>query len=620
MTSRPLRIVSVPLLLAAGLAAAASPVPTLSPDALRPGQKAVVKTAVEGGVVEDVDAEIVAVMKGGRAEGDLILAKATSERVIRSGVAQGMSGSPVYVDGRLIGALSTGWSFTREPLFGVTPIGEMLAVLDHPSRADTLGTAGPAGVGVAAGSVRFGEFRWDDGRDVGAAAAADSDPDAASRPAPGPVGSIGRPTLGVRLLSSGLSPLAQEEARRLFAPLGLAVTPGGRAADGGPPADSLRPGAAVAVDVLTGDVQMSAIGTLTWRDGDRVLLFGHPLFQSGDVRLPLSTARIATIVASDLTSFKLGVRGRPVGTLTQDRRAAMSGRLGPSPSLLPVTVDVAASGRPPQRFRFASIEDRLMAPQLVALAALNSLLESGGGGANQTLRWRVRMVRRGAPPLTLGDVIATDTPAVELATAVTAPLRFLFNNPFGALKLDSVAVAIDAAPGRDQWTLRSARLLDAAVRPGGTVRVECEVERWHAGRTRLPLTVTVPEEAPDGRYVLWLGGGPELSRYEAQRLPGRYRPTSLEDAWHRLLDMRSGDALYATLFAAAPEVTREGRDYPELPVSALALLAGGQAAGDGGRRGDAARLDERRVPFTGPVRGELLLSVQVDSKAPPKPR
>jgi len=485
----------------------------------------------------------------------------------------------------------------------------LLAHLARPDQPDTEDTAGPAG--AEPGPARFGSFRWEDDRES-------AEPVPATRT---PLGIPGSPTtLGVPLLCGGLNRATQEEARRLFAPLGFAVTPGGRAADGGPPADSLKPGAAVAVDVLTGDVQMSAIGTLTWREGDRVLLFGHPLFQSGDVRLPLSTARIATIVASDLTSFKLGVRGRPVGTLTQDRRAAMSGRLGPSPRLLPITVDIDAAGRAPQRYRFGSIEDRLLAPQLVGIAALNSLLESGGGGANQTLRWKVRLVRRGAPALTLGDVVASDAPVGDLAAAVAAPLRFLFGNPFGALKLDSVTVSIEVVPGREQWALRSARLLDAAVRPGGTVRAECDVERWQGGRTTVPVSIVVPEEVPDGRYVLWLGGGTELTRYEASRLPGRYRPTSLEDAWRRLGDLRSGDALYATLFASAPEVTREGRDYPELPVSALALLAGGQSAGDGGRRGDAARLDERRVAFRGPLRGELLLAIQVDSKAPPDPK
>ncbi|HKQ56517.1 MAG TPA: hypothetical protein VJY35_01500, partial [Candidatus Eisenbacteria bacterium] len=393
-------------------------------------------------------------------------------------------------------------------------------------------------------------------------------------------------------------------------------TPGGRAPNGGPPADSLQPGAAVAVDVLTGDLQLAAIGTVTWRDGDRVLIFGHPLFQSGNVRLPLATAEIATIVASDLTSFKLGVRGRAVGTLTQDRRVAMAGRVGATPQLLPISVDVNTPGRGRQRFRFASVEDRLLAPQLVGMAALNSVLESGGVGANQTLRWTMRLKRRGVPPLTLDDVVASDAPVSDLMGAIAAPLRFLFNNPYDPLKLDSVAVTVTTEPSREQWILRSARLLDAAVRPGGRVRVECEVERWHGERTVVPITLTMPEEVPEGRYVLWMGGGAELSRYEASRLPGRFRPTSLDDAWRRLAQTRSSDALYAMLFASAPEVTREGRDYPELPVSALALLASGQATGDAGRRGDAARLDERHVPFAGPVRGELLLYVQVDEQAP----
>ena len=614
MTSRPVRnALASALVLALLSSPPASPAehtPTLALEDLRPGQKAVVKTVFEGDRVEDFDAEIVGVLKGGRSEGDLILARATSERVVKSGVAQGMSGSPVYVDGRLIGALSSGWSFTREPLFGVTPIGEMMAVLDLPARADSTGSAGPAGADAARTATRFGEFRWQEDPASDEAAVRSGGAAPASDPVPAAT------ALAIPLLSGGLHPVAQDVARRLFAPFGLAVTPGGRAANGGPPADSLKPGAAVAVDLLTGDVQLSAIGTLTWREGDRVLIFGHPLFQSGDVRLPLSTASITTIVASDLTSFKLGVRGREVGTLSQDRRAAMSGRIGAPPRLMPVAVSVTGVGRAPQRFRFESIEDRLLAPQLVGIAALNSFLESGGVGGNQTLRWTLRLARRGALPLTLSDVVTGDSPAGDLGGAVAGPLRFLYGNPYGALHLDSVSVAIEAVPGRDQWTLRSARLLDAAVRPGGRVRIECEVERWRGERTIVPITMTVPEEAPEGRYVLWLGGGPELSRYESSRLPGRYRPTSLDDAWRRLAESRSSDALYGTLFALAPEVTREGRDYPELPLSALALLAGGQGAGDGGRRGDVARLDQQRVPMAGPVRGELLLSVQVDPKAP----
>src|SRR5206468_10671144 len=122
---------------------------------------------------------------------------------------------------------------------------------------------------------------------------------------------------------------------------------------------------------------------------------------------------------------------------------------------------------------------------------------------------------------------------------------------YEALRLDSVTVAVTATPRRVEWTLHSARVLEAAVRPGGTLRLECEVERWHGERSRVSLTVPVPEEIPDGRCVLWVGGGSELSRYEATRLPGRYRPMSLDDAWRRLGERRPADALYAALFVTS---------------------------------------------------------------------
>ena len=588
----------------ATVSAPAAPVPTLAPGLLHPGQKAEVRTVFRGDSVETFDAVIVGVLAGGRAEGDMILARATSERVIETGVAQGMSGSPVYVDGKLVGALSSGWSFTREPLFGITPIGEMLAVLDQPTSRGNPGSAGPTGVdlpGTSAGP-RFRELRWSDALESQAA------PASVSRPGPTP--------LALPLACGGLNPAACEPVSSWLAPLGLAVVPGGRTVAGGPGAEALVPGSAVAVDIMRGDLQMSAIGTVTWRDGDRVLLFGHPFFQSGEVRLPMSTAEITTIVPSQASSFKLGVRGREVGVVTQDRRAAVAGQVGGDVRLLPLTVTIEGAGGSRTPFRFETIEDRALAPSLVGVAALNSLLESGGGGASQSLRWSMALYRRGQSALTLGDVAAGDSPATDLLVAIAAPLRFLFNNPYDTLVLDSIAVRVQVEPAREQWTLRNARLLSGAVRPGGTLHLECEVERWRGGRELRSIELVMPEEVPDGSYVLWVGGGPELSRYEAKELPARYRPTSLPDAWRRLSSSRPADGLYAAMFAHAPEVTSDGRDYPELPTSALALLSSGERAGDASRRGGVAKLDERRLPLGGLTRGELVLQVRVDSQAP----
>jgi len=606
-----LRELTAALLLAggsAGWARAAAPL-TLAPELLRPGDRAIVRTVFRGDSIEEFPAEIVGVLSGGRVDGQVILARATSERLKQLGIAQGMSGSPVYVDGKLVGALASGWFFQRDALFGVTPIRDMLRVMDLPAAPLTGPTAGPAGVelSVPPGGVRFGAFRWED---------AETEGDVRAEEAPVTGAGSGPRALPVPLACGGLNPAALETARRWLGPLGFDVVPGGSVAGDGPDAASLQPGSAVAVDLLRGDLSLSAIGTLTWRDGDRVLIFGHPFFQSGDVRLPLSTARIATIVASDYTSFKLGLSGREVGVVTQDRHAGLAGTIGPRARMLPLSVSIVRERGESQRFRFEMVEDRSLAPQLAGLAALNSLLESGGIGANQTLRWTMRLHRPGAPTLVLAETTSGDTPTGDFANGVSGPLAFLFNNPYARLVLDSVEVAVRVQSGREQWTLRGARLLDAAVRPGGRARLECRLERWHGAQETRVLEIAVPEEMPDGRYGLWVGGGPEFSRFESTRLPGRYRPTSLEDAWQRFGRLRPSDALYATLFASAPEVTAEGRDYPELPGSAAAVLSSGLAAGEGVRRAETALLGTARLPLAGVTRGELQLVLTVDSKAP----
>ncbi len=590
---------------------AATP-PTLAPEQLRPGDRAVVRSVFRGDSIEEFPAEIVGVLSGGRIAGQTIIARATSERLRRLGVAQGMSGSPVYVDGHLIGALASSWPFARDPLFGITPIREMLRLFEQPSSSTTGPAGGPAGVELTAlpDDLRFGEFYWDESGPKEPAPTPGIDDVRRGSPAGAPV------SLPIPLACGGLAPVALDAAQQWLAPLGFRAVPGGSTPDGGPDASSLEPGSAVAVDLMRGDLQVSAIGTLTWRDGARVLLFGHPFFHSGDVRLPLSTARITTVVSSDYVSFKLGSRGREVGAVTQDRRTGLSGTIGPRVPLLPLAVRVEGARPAPQHFRVELVEDRILAPRLAGLATLNSLLESGGTGPGQALAWTLTLHRRDAPPLVLQDVTSGETPTAEAASAINGPLAFLFGNPFERLRLDSIEVVVHLSAGRRSCALRSARLLDAAVRPGGRARIECRIEHWRGPTETRLIELPVAAELPDGRYALWVGGGAELSRLEAKRFPARYRPTSLDDAWRRLGRLRPADALYAVILASAPDVTSAGRDYPELPASAAAVLSSGLAAGDLANRAEAALLDETSLPLGAATRGELQLVLTVDSKAP----
>jgi hypothetical protein len=591
-----------------GLALAASPaVPTMPASALRAGQRAEVRTVFSGDSVETFTAEIVGVLPGGRAEGDLILARATSPRVERTGVAQGMSGSPVYVDGRLIGALSSGWPFSREPVFGITPIAEMLSVLDEPESKETDGTAGPSGVDpVPGGRARYRELRW-----------IDDDASEAPDPTPrlAPAVDPRRAALPLPLAVSGANPAAMAAIQGWFEPAGFAVVPGGRERARPDARRTLEPGDAVSVDILRGDLNLSALGTVTYRDGDRVLLFGHPFFQSGEVRLPLSTARITTVLGSVNTSFKIGTPLTPVGVATQDRRSAVAGRLGPSPKLLPIRTTVRGASPRVQQFAFESVEDRNLLPLLVSTAALNSLLESGGNGVMQTVRWSLDLWRRGQV-LRLGDVAAGDNPVGDVANTLGAPVRFLASNPYERFHADSIVVTLDTRPGRAQVTLRSVALTRPSVRPGGVATVRAVLERWRGARETVTLEVPVPDELPDGRYVMNVSGGLEFDRFLAARLPSRFRVVSVEDAWTRLAQTRRSDALHVGIWARAPEITSDGEDLPELPNSALAVLAPGQQAGDRARRGEWALVQEVKRSFDEVIRGELVLELVVDRLAP----
>ncbi len=593
------------VLVLAALAGAAPPgraaVATLPVGDVRPGQHAVVHTVFAGDSIETFDAEILGVLPGGRAGGDVILARATSPRVVESGIAAGMSGSPVEVDGRLVGALALGWPFSKEPIFGITPIGEMLPVLEHPD-APGDATAGPAGLEATARSTAFRELAWP-GDTLAPAAPAPST-------APGPT------ALPIPICAGGLSPRALELARPLFEGTGFLLTPGGRsaAAPAAKPAPVV-PGSAVAVDVLRGDLNFSAIGTVTWVDGDRLLIFGHPFFQAGDVRMPLSTAHIVGILPSLYDSFKLGVPGTPIGVATQDRRTAVGGRLGGVAHLMPFSVSVRGTTGREQVFRFESIEDRTLMPQLVATAVMSGLLESGGATAQQTVDWSL-VAWSGGRSVRFHDRAASEAPFTDVAGGVAGPLRFLAGNAYQAWRPDSLRIDVVVRPGREQWTVRGASLDAAVVRPGGRVRARVELERWRGGSTLMDVDVDVPAELSDGRYTLWLGGGSEFDRMAATRLPARYRPTSLADGVRRLEALKSSDALYTAIWARAVDVTRDGEDYPDLPGSAQALLAPTQAAGERIRRGDWALLGEGAHPLAGVVHGEVMLDVNVDDRAP----
>ncbi len=585
VASREERRLAVPLVatlfcLSASATALARPPEILPRSELTAGMPLVGRTVFRGEQVDTFRLECLGVLEGGAAGGDLILARALDERVRESGIAAGMSGSPITsADGRLVGALAYSWSFSREPICGITPIEEMLPLLEERGRLG--GDALPEAPGRREGSG-WGTLRT-------------------------PISVSGLPESAVRWFE------AEVQGR------GWMVAPGGaRPAAPPPAARPLLPGEAVAVELLRGDASVAAVGTVTWVDGDRLLAFGHPFLFGGTSALPLSRAAIVAVVPRWQSSMKLGMPTAPIGTLIEDRRAGVAGVLGEGPSLVPFTVRV----RPREawrEFHYEMVRERALTPTLAFLAASASLLADGALPPEAAWRWRLRarFHASGEPSriLDLGDRASTpgDTP---FASALLDPLRALLDNTWARVELDSLHWEVAVTDEERYALLVAARLSAPRARPGERVRVEVELQRARGERERRFLELDVPASTPEGEYAVFVGGGQEWEKQEARLQPARLTPTSLEALVRSLAEAPRAAELRAVLVGSIRSFVTGGRDYPEPPPSAARLLAPAERGGTATRWVGAAPMAEARLATEWPIEGSASLRLRVERHEP----
>jgi hypothetical protein len=576
----------------------------MSIDEVKPGMVGTGRTVFSGTTLEDFTVHVLGVLHNVIAPNrDLILARLEGGPLAKTGVIAGMSGSPVYVDGRLMGAVSYALGqFATEPIAGITPIAEM-----------TDATAmSPAAAGTRPGALSW-PYKPEELLEVWARDLGLARPVAVplAQRSDGAAGAILRP-IAVPLTASGFAPHLIAALAPTFAAAGLLPVTGQAPPQSrtDPGRRTLAPGDAVGVSLLSGDFELGATGTVTYVEGDRVYAFGHPLYNLGPTQFPMTAATVHVVLPSLMSSSKLASFGPVIGTLQQDRATAIAGRLGSGPALIPMTVTLNSDRLGPRTFSFGVVRDPTFTPLLAYLAVANVLTayERSVGPASITVKGTASIRSHGA--LAFEDVFTGDQPIGPAAAYVAGPLTQLFRNTSEPVDVERIALTVDAS--EEARSARIERVWLDTTRPkagaSATLSVALRGPRGDEILKRVPITF--PATAT-GSVQLLVADGARASADDRRELRGAdlQRPAQIIRTFNRT---RRGNRLYVRLSTSDPGAVVSGEPMAALPPSVLGVLESDRSTGTVSTMRSALKA-EWDVPLDLAVTGSRQLTIPLDS-------
>jgi len=524
-------------------------------DEIKPGMEAYCLTCYKGSKIERFELEVLSVVKGFGPGKDAIMVQGVDERFIHTGPVAGCSGSPVYIEGRLAGALAFGWTFSKDPLYGVTPIEEMLAVGegDYPAGENYISFD-------FSKPLDFVEIdRQIRAQTVGRAAAP-----------------VGASVLLCPVITSGLPMGVCQDLDESLRPFGMmAVAGGGAGASSEDDEDvKLEPGSCLAVPLATGDIKMTAMGTVTEVVGDKVYGFGHSFMGYGPVNMPMATGKIHTVVSSVLRSFKFGSAIDIVGALTVDESSAIRGTIGADVSMIGMTINVDRYNDTQARsYNCRVAENQTLTPRLILSAISGSALMLGDMPPENTVEYKVSLAAEDCEPIVFENR-STGLGVNELLLEVADVVSMLMNNPYKRVRVSSINVDLAISNKSSVSHIWSVELSDNKVKPGEKVKVDVILESVLAGKKKYSYELAIPKELKDGKYELLVCGGQGyqkfLSKAAGHKLSVQNFDTLIK-AINNLLHIRR-DRLYCVFVTGTSGVAVEQVELADLPATKSLVL------------------------------------------------
>jgi hypothetical protein len=551
-------------------------------DQVQPGMKGVGRTVFSGDQIEEFQVEILGVLENIAPRQSAILARVSGGPIEKTGVMAGMSGSPVYINGKLIGALSFTFPFASEALAGITPIQQMVDIFDKtdpvridPIKIEVSSVAPHRTVGMVLGNSGFNPWQ----------AVARSFP---IQPAMvrgetqiQPLSGQNLSFLETPVFFSGFSPLAVQRFGEVFKGSGMQLIPAsaltlgsgsGKMTEG----SDIQPGSSIAVQLVRGDlgVGASAIGTVTFRDGDKIYAFGHPWLSVGPVELPFTKAKVITLAPNLQSSFKIAVPTELAGSITQDRSLGVYGVVGLQPKLIPLTINLYSSRNRKEVYKYEVVNDRFLTPYLTNFLVFNTITSNERALGDSTLMVQGTINVKGQPEIKIENLFSSDSNAQAYASlAVVQPLMYVLGSGFSGVDVENITLDITSKDEKRIATLDRVWAERTEVRAGETINLSAYL-RTESGEEhveRIPLVI--PSDLPTGPLLVTVSDGATLMSLETRIMRQSFVPKDLDQLIRAINNIRKNDRMYVRLQRPEPAVILRGEELSNLPPSFSAVVA-----------------------------------------------
>ena len=544
---------------------------------LRPGMKGTARTVFSGTETEEFGVEVLGVLPGfpGPRQ-SAIIARLTGANVEKTGVFAGMSGSPVWIDGKLVGAIAFSFPFSKEPIAGITPIKQMIDLFDKGSENNTKPREPRA--------VSFSQLASTDYK----VNLPKPEVSSVSLMAPVSAGSPLIPLLGQQmtpiatpLVFSGIS----QESLSAFAPQLIAtgllpVSGAGGAAPITPlgPVDdkTFPPGSSISVQLVRGDYSLAASGTVTLRDGDRIYAFGHPFLSLGSSDMPMTETSIVTVIPNVNNSFKLAVPGKMVGAISQDRASGIFGLLRQSPRMIPVKVYLHTSRDRTETYSYEIANDTFLTPLLLNITLFNTITSSERALGDSTISLKGQIKVKGQEAIEIDRRFSANNSAVLAAGSVAAPVSTLLTSGFDDVQLDGITLDIASTDSKYAATLERIALDRTEVRRGEKIEVQAYVRTESGKQFVQRIPVKIPDDAAVGQLLVFVGDGGALQEGSPTKA---FVPQDLSQLVRTINTVKKSDRLYVKLFRITSGAVIGTSELPNLPPSVVATLNSERTSG-----------------------------------------